>query len=246
MNVPFTESGLEVEGQGNIQHERTREGGESHARVYDPLWTNALNFLDLIDEHGLLQRDPRKARIGQLVLASGALEVMDLALVKGLWAMPSVKDTVSTAMAHMSEEQRNQFSLAMEIVRHFPHLVQGTLTAGNVRVWSTLNADSLVAPPGDLLLKHGVTVGGVWNLVGILDAYPQDKPSPPPVPLFGNELILGSTLFAQLLTSLAPMVPAFLGRPIGSYGVTPLLRACLKPSRLKPALESHAGHEQRG
>lgn len=36
-------------------------------RVYDPLWTNALTFLDWLTEHGMSERNIRSARIGQYV-----------------------------------------------------------------------------------------------------------------------------------------------------------------------------------
>jgi hypothetical protein len=192
VNLPLTESGMEIEGQGNLEHERTKEGSEGSSRVYDPLWTNARTFLDLIDEHDLLQRDPRKARLGQLVIVSGSLEVMDFSIIKGLWSTQRVRTLMSEGLKALPEAQQADIWAVLDLVQNFPSLVQATLTAGSVRVWSPLLSECLVTSGLDLLLKHGTSVGGIWNMVAILDARPQDAPSEPHKPLFGKELILNS------------------------------------------------------
>src|SRR5262245_33318773 len=67
-----------------------QSGSETSERVYDPLWTNARTLLDYLSERDLIERDIHNARIGQFVLASGALTIIDLPMLKGAWDKKTV------------------------------------------------------------------------------------------------------------------------------------------------------------
>lgn len=89
-------------------------------------------------------------------------------------------------------------------------------------VWATASEDSIVGAMPDLVLKHGAKVAGQWSMLGILDALPFEEDQM----LSGMEIIrTGMTTdgIAKAALGLAPAIRQMLGRPLLSYGMTPLL-----------------------
>jgi hypothetical protein len=197
--------------------------GTTHSHVYDPLWANAVNFLNMIDGAKLLQRDLSGAGMGQIVQCFGDLELMDFGLIKDVWDQEDVKSALRSALAATGADKTEELLVNISVAKNFPHLIQGQMVTGGERVWFTLKPDGLSTPAGDLMLKHGVFVDGTWIMVGILDAKPEQEPRKPPPPLFGRELIMNSTLYAQFYLNVAPLMRGFLGRPVSFYGMTPLV-----------------------
>lgn len=78
---------------GNLSFDRSpgEYGSEATERTYDPLWTNALEFLKSLAERKLINRNVTGARIGQFVLASGALSITDMPLLRKIWEVPAMK-----------------------------------------------------------------------------------------------------------------------------------------------------------
>jgi hypothetical protein len=56
-------------------------GSESSERIYDPLWSNARTLLDYLEAANLIGRDLATARIGQFVIASGDLTVLNTSML---------------------------------------------------------------------------------------------------------------------------------------------------------------------
>ena len=238
VNIGGGASVLGTGGQGNVGFQRTPEegGSESLLRVYDPLWTNALTFLDYLEQHNLLERDLTKARLGQLVLASGGLTITDLAMMQSAWKLPAIQKLLKGGAADLqaSRQQRraaarsstsndtaSQVDLIVELLSIMPHSVQARIHDANGEVWCSLSQTSMVGLPSDLMLKHGVAVPGNWNIVGILDALPGAATDTEETATITPERPI--SMIATLVTSLAPIVRAFLGRPDEAFGVTPLL-----------------------
>jgi hypothetical protein len=107
---------------------------------------------------------------------------------------------------------------AMEVMPHFPHAAQCTISGSDSKVWSSLLSDGLVTAPGDLSLKHGTEIPGTWNLLGILDALPSPI-QPQTAILPTNEPFHLETL----IRNFSNLGRTLLGRPPDAYGVTPLL-----------------------
>lgn len=197
--------------------------GTSYSRVYDPLWANAVNFLNLIDEAGYLHRDFTSAGMGQIVQAVGSLELLDVRSLKDVWSMEDVKSELDRRFLENAPEQDTELEASMAMAKNFPHVIQAHIISEAGKIWSTLKPEAMTTSAEDILLKYGVYVDGTWTAVGILDAIPRDEPSRPPAPLFGRELIQNSTLCAQFYINIVPLMRGFLGRPIGFHGMTPLL-----------------------
>ena len=243
-------------GNANLTVERgpAEIGGEkAEQRDYDPLWANALALLDYLETNDLVRRDITTARIGQIVLVTGSLNVLDLALFKGLWSLPAVREA---AMANVPREQsmpeggnrkerrasrvqaqptrstKTAEELAIDgglaLVGMLPHAVQARITtpSGDL-VWSSLREQSLVISGADLFLKHGSSVSGTWAMLGVFDAFP-DADSEGNLTTSGYESVLSAqaaadSAFGTLMCSAMPAIRPLLGRPFHAHGVTPLL-----------------------
>ncbi len=242
----FAASGtIPLVGSANLDLSRTPTSGATEAseRVYDPLWTNALTLLDYLAERHMLQRDLSAARIGQFVLVSGELAILDLPMLRQLWELPIVRATVRSGAKlaegarvvernraerrrESREPQKREATInedpaefMLQTIKYLPHAIQAMLTTSNkIAVWCSIGEESLVGSSAVLMLKHGAILSGTWNLVGILDALPEIGESNTSV-----AVALGNTPLAQAAQSLAPLVRQIMGRPPNAYGLTPLL-----------------------
>lgn len=206
---------------------------------YDPLWKNAISFLNFLEDRGLLGRSLNVARISQFVLASGDLEVVDLTMIKEMWSLPSVAQMVAGdhQPATQNRQQRRaaarsegpsalpiEQQFGFDLLKLIPHSVQATVRSDEWRVWSSLRQDSMIVSPSDLFLKHGKRIPGRWNMVGIVDALPSDEEEVASAPseqdATVNFLMSGA---GAALDAIGPFARMVLGRPAAAYGMTPLL-----------------------
>jgi hypothetical protein len=220
---------------GNVGVERgpQDEGTEASERVYDPLWTNARTFLDYIEDRNLLIRDLSKTRLGQFVIASGTLAIFDLAILKQAWTIPSIKKMIlagiSAHEAQLTRTRQQQQRLAnkdaksiamnagIDMFALLPHTIQAAIKSDNGTCWTILKEDSMIVPGSDVLLKYGIELAGKWDMVGILDSYPQTDDT---VQIEAASTITG---LWQVISQMAPAIRGILGKPNESYGLTPLL-----------------------
>jgi hypothetical protein len=215
-------------------------GSQTLERVYDPFWTNARLFLDVLTERRIIQRDLDVANIGQFVLATGFLSIQDLAMFKEAWKAPSVQRKVKSGnaagkkMGNMSaaqkaaarEEQENT-DLFLDMIQVMPHSVHARLiTSGDASpklIWCTLNQEHLVAPASDITLTYGATMSGEWSIVGILSADPEFLAPDLNQEFDAENFGVMDSIVGQLSNMLAPIVRVSLGRPAAAYAMTPLL-----------------------
>lgn len=195
--------------------------------TYDPLWTNARAFLDYLAHRGMIQRDVYSARIGQFVLVKGALSVVDVAMLKDGWKLPTFRHAAGIPATTPrpgkgrpgAPNEPHPIEFAFEMLGILPHSVQAVVASSSSTVWSTLRSDCLATSSGDLLLKHGLVIPGEWSILGILDAQPDFAPAAEE-PVFSAD---GDQMAAQLMTLFAPLTRKLLGRPQDAFGVTPLM-----------------------
>jgi hypothetical protein len=236
--------------EASVERGPAEEGSETSERVYDPLWTNALAFLDYLEERNMIQLDIHKARIGQFVLATGQLLIIDVTMLKDAWEKPTVKKKKKMLAGaripepegnrhsrraqqaqqnrdRQSDDQVENINFMIELLTILPHSIQGHLIGSDYRLWATLGEESLVGLSTDITLKHGSYVPGDWSVLGILDAFPEGS-APPSDPGSLNDqdaLAAGhaGTLVGTLAAQLSPLTRNILGRPATAHGITPLL-----------------------
>lgn len=235
-------------GGASFEDQRNAVEREGLERTYDPLWANALTFLDMLDERGMIQRAVQSARIGQFVLIRGSLMLLDMGAMKAAWDIPAVKkavlngmnnpaNTTNAGQSGVSPSNRKQRRAAQQqtaldntellfaMLKLMPHPIQARLLSSEADVWCCLNDDAIVGRASDLMLKHGVLIAGEWSMVGVLDAFPFDPDATTDngQPIVEMLAAVTGTQVGQLVANLAPLARSLLGRPPGSFGVTPLL-----------------------
>lgn len=211
-------------------------------RVYDPMWSNARALLDLLDERGMIQRDITAARLGQMVLISGALDIYDLKIMSGIWQLPTIKKLMAAGVPKGPEVSKAQsgtargkalkdasdaiaktaranIELMSELVPALPHTSHGTInTDQRQQLWFNFDPAGLSYPTSEVMLKHGIAVPGHWSLLGILDAFPE------PIEVRSRKHTPnGDEAIAKIFEAIAPVVRTMFGRPEASFGVTPLM-----------------------
>jgi len=223
-----------LEGKWERGKSPVEEESESSARTYDPLWINALSLLDHLYEHELLSRDDHSLRIGQFVLLSGTIRMVNMKVLAKVWDMPVFKRIVygaddqplNRAQRRSGARPSNQQSrpsdqdhteLGMSILKDMPHSVQAyMIDESGIDIWSNLSSTALVVPPDDIILKHGTRIDGTWRMLGIVDALPDAVSHHADNESFGGE-------FANAMLQMIPVARQLLGRPKNHYGVTPIL-----------------------
>lgn len=224
--VPLMASG---EGEYSRGTSEARELGNQ--RIYDPIWTNARAFLDFLDEYNMIQRNVVDANMGQFVLCSGSLTVVNLQLIEKTWRLPSVQALAKegaegptpnrqqrSAKNREKSTSNPELDLVMDILSILPHTIQAKLS-GDVDVWCSLAEDGMSTLASDITLKHGTSVPGIWHALGVLDAkldhYGDDEAS--------ADMLAGEEIAANLMVMLGPLARRLVGRPEDHYAITPLL-----------------------
>jgi hypothetical protein len=87
----------------------TSDERDAAERTYDPLWRNGLILRDWLEEADLINRDITKTSIGQFVIVSGDLSVLNAAIMRDTWVSPTlralgIKQTVEKAQAKFEAE----------------------------------------------------------------------------------------------------------------------------------------------
>lgn len=241
---------LPLLGGGNVDYERgPREGGsESLERAYDPFWTNALTFLDFLEERRLIVPQIEQAAFGQFVLARGYLSVLDLAMFKQAWNLPTVQQAARAGQqpdqassggnrherrkqgqhrAPQTSQMPSEVDMTLDLLKVLPHTVHASIMTEHETIWANLNEDYMVTPPSEIILTHGASMPGEWAMLGILSGRPD----------FGEtefqQMIaerrsnlppgLVNSAIGHLAQTMAPIIRTALGRPASAYAVTPLL-----------------------
>jgi len=87
----------------DFEREPAELGSETLERSYDPFWTNALTFLDVLSEKALIKPQIEQAALGQFVLARGQLTVLDMTMMKDAWAMETVQQAAQQSILVMAK-----------------------------------------------------------------------------------------------------------------------------------------------
>jgi hypothetical protein len=128
-----------------------------------------------------------------------------------------------------SEASASEADLIMELLPLLPHSPQVNIVSPDSTVWSTIEPDYLVGTVEDIMLKHGAKVPGGWSMVGILDARPWEEREDEDyddILTFDDQISIGMhgmDNIWKIATGLGWPARQALGRPLLSYGVTPLI-----------------------
>jgi len=237
-----------LEGELKGAHQVSASAEEAYERIFDPYWSNPRAFLNHLSENDLIQRDLEAATIGQFVVVKGSLIIADMQMLHPLWEMPTIRDFMMASHAANEEptaapsgnrnERRqgqardrkqaapkrmpSEAELVLSLLPHMPHAGHLHIIGDDFGVWAPAAEGAMVSPMADLVLKHGPKIAGEWSLLGILDAYPYSSEEA----MTEMEIVrTGMTTenVSKVALQLGPFIRQAFGRPLLSYGMTPLL-----------------------
>ncbi|WP_148293791.1 hypothetical protein [Azospirillum sp. B4] len=227
-----------VPGVANIQGSREDQLGEqwnqNAERIYDPLWKNAMDFIRILDSKSLISKDINTAGIGQFVKVSGLLSVKNLKISKDAWEMPTIFKRIGIGESeNIDERQLENNKLGMEIIKIMPYTVQATIydDGDNKSIsWMALDEENMVISPGNIIMKYGYIIPGVWTVIGIKDADADVGAT------ISTDLVQkisenweaaarerATTVVALVTEILSLMGRMVMGRPGGYLGITPII-----------------------
>lgn len=191
-------------------------------RQFDAAWALPLNVLNRLDELHLIKRSLAEASLGELVLFSGFVNIIDLGIAKDLWepvlALEQIKEEQPKTSAQRKRFQitKTQTKAVIDIVKKLPHSVQLRVFNGDEQAWSTLRREFLTVNSEDFPLKYGPSIEGTWHCLAVLDAKPSaDEDEGIKLPEGASEMEIGMwNLFLQMRV--------MLGRRFTDYGITPI------------------------
>ncbi|EFE7960329.1 hypothetical protein [Escherichia coli] len=195
-------------------------------RIFDSSWSMPLNLLNKLAEIGILKTSLNDAKLGDLVMMKGMMKIFDAQMVH--LCMPMVKkiklnelkNAKSAQAKSLLKEEISELDNAEELVKILPRTthIDFADSCGN-ESWMSVEPSNLTTNLSDVSLKYGPFIPGEWYILCIVDAYADDtKLDNPdaPYPSATNELKQG-------MEEMVLMMRSVMGRPIGSFGITPLI-----------------------
>lgn len=208
-----------------VTHEQAETVLTGLERNFDPAWTVPVQVINALAERGYVSEDISASGLGQVVLFTGRLQVIDLRMIQGLWEpIISVhnKQQLSSAKTNSERraaqaEQANAKEIS-QILPKLPHMLQMRVFDNGTHLWGTMDPAGMTINPADLTFKHGPSIGGTWRMLCVLDAKPETERS-------DDEPMILPTSLGELEAGMLKMTLGLrqqFGRPYGDYGVTPI------------------------
>lgn len=195
---------------------------------YDPLWSNSKRLVDEIRERQELSGSSGLS-IGELRIFEGKLLCFDYSLINGFLASSSAEDLLADGMAvdnpdkktanAIRQEKKRLSAVLREFLRSMPLGIGFVLVTDHHHFWFNVKREYLSLHALDIPLKFPVHVSGRWQVLGIVDALPEDH--------FTGGLIereidgVIPAMAVNFLQITGTMVAQF-GRPHSAWGLSPL------------------------
>lgn len=203
-----------AEAGGGFQIAPYEKEEQNLEKTYDPLWIHAVNFLNYLANQKLLQKDLNQAHLGQFLEISGQLHLIDFETFKEAYVSPSF-------FKEAKIKDRETQQLISRIMKNLPYSLQGHLVNKVTNIWFTLDKTCLTGQASDVIMKHGVTLNGIWKIIGILDVRPNEDTNEQSMDIVNTDFKQNPSWhnIKQVIDSFHLM----LGRPQNVASVTPLL-----------------------
>lgn len=122
---------------------------EEMRREFDPQWVLPLTLLDALEDQQLIHRDISTAALGQFVLCSGSLSIVDFAILKSLLELPAFKKQLTAHVEQLKGVAKGMKEMG-ELLRQFltilPYNLQATITSPQREVWCCLKQEGMMLP----------------------------------------------------------------------------------------------------
>jgi len=191
-------------------------------RHFDAGWMLPLNVLHRLDELGYIKRSLSDADFGDLVLMNGAMNLIDLSMMKDLWEplvalerMNSSSSAKTATKKRILDQEKFLTKHLASIMKGLPHSIQIRLFNAEDQAWASLRREYLTVNPEDFPLKHGPSIQGNWYCLAILDGKPTSEDE-------SFNLPVGHSDIEQAMWHFSLQLRFLFGRRERDYGLTPI------------------------
>lgn len=189
-------------------------------KQFDPQWVLPVTVLDGLDEQEYIQKEIQSARIGQIVLVTGKLFLVDTRGIKELWK-PILGYTKKQNRTIKKKTHKDQeLEIGAQYLQNAPHMIQSMLVTNNEnKIWFILNPDFMSIPAEEIAMKYGTHISGEWYCLGVLDIKKNDHSTEDNVPKIVGEM--DDLTFALKTANFE--LKKLLGCPLDSNAITPIM-----------------------
>jgi len=205
---------------GKIKQGKSAE--ETVEMQIDPAFRRPQETLDALYAHGFLRKG--MGHLGELCLIEGLISIVDLRMMREMWSYMGgfIAEANTAAITNPKQKQKQKqaevksYNEMAEILKRLPHALQGSVASLDGVGWFTLKPEYMLVNPEDLMFKTGVDIPGTWQVVFIVDAYPDH--------IYNNDHseLFNETIEEGIRTMVRGMRESF-GRPPERYGITPIM-----------------------
>lgn len=197
------------------QREESSHFHSTRQNNFDTSKNMPLNVIRELNSRGLIHNDISTAQLGQIVLFSGRMQLVDLAMMSDL-IIPSLDvyiDDPSSGEAERARQVKN--SSYVKLIRAMPRVLQIRIFDDEKSAWCTVEPKDMVQNTFSLAMKYDVTIHGEWHMLAVLDAFPDDK-------AIDNKAFEYMSQFDMNYIETFLSIRQLIGRRPTEYGLTPL------------------------
>lgn len=198
--------------------------------TYDPLWVNSRKLIDEIYER---QSSVRKESIdiGKILILSGTLLCFDYTILNALMSADAFEDLIATSVNDSDaggkskngfREKKKLASVLRGLLQSLPLGMGFVLVTEHGHFWFSVKREYLNLHDLDIPLKFPLHISGKWEVLGIVDALPNDHVEG--IQSVINKQIDG--LMPPMVFNLMEMIGTItgqFGRPLQAGGISPLI-----------------------
>lgn len=209
----------------------------SQEKTFDASWSLPINFLDKLDEVGMIKTGLNGENLGSVVHSIGKMRIFDVSTIQKIMPLFGEMAQAQANTANLPPKAKAKlkgkldideievspgltFGVVKKLINIVPNILQvDFIDEDGELMWMSIDKEFLTINPDDLALKYGGTIPGTWHVIGLIDALPdyvqgKDIDSSPAFP--EHDLKSGLQTFLDMVKEQA-------GRGSNSYGMTPLL-----------------------
>ncbi|RIQ17435.1 hypothetical protein D0846_12060 [Bordetella avium] len=206
--------------QGGLKHNGTVTEGQE--RVYDAEWSLPILLIDRLDEIGHVTKNILSARIGDLVMVAGRMELTDVQTLQKMWS-PAIK--IMIAEQKVTHANKQELSKLKELMAHFGEAIAAMPPDAQLymrdrteaAVWASLRAEHTIINTSTLALAHGAAIAGEWIMLAVLDSKPDWEN-----PFAEGGPMINTSDMAESMHGVLNLVRKLAGRSPTAYAVTPV------------------------
>ncbi len=205
-------------------HTFRSEGVESDTKIFEPHDLSHLDLVAGLRDSGYLKEDPTEYRLGDIILVSGQLSLVNFDVVAPITRLLAEGQSDNTQGINRKERRASQKQpqapaskpREADILRAVPDIVPLTvqlyLKNATHLIWGLIEGSGSREPISNIVLKYGPGIPGLWHLLALVDVVEDEE----------QKFDFLPKVALQLSESSRAMRPLF-GRPKNCIGVTPLL-----------------------